>query len=430
MTDDPTCGPRLAPACYNSETTPLYDSFFLSDVKEEQLDIVVPTVHNWVERVYQAFGYTLPTGADEIALLAVREAGIHTTKKKKTKKGEASISPAEAEEDAVQDGVGDTRLDPTTREADMKAHTTVYDDLLFCVWTTKGPTRVQMAEVFRCTVDAGKRDKDALAMAIQCEGHLYQCQPGYHAKRKGHVALWVTSPPSTSDVLLARIARDYRRTFIDVSDAWIPGNGSMHGRWEFCVTNKNNTTIHVHWASEAAQVGTNAKSPWSTGCTALNHGFDSARYLLFKDRFNSAANKLKIPYLVVSSKYIRLYDEWLEALNGVRKMSFASLIPENLREMGAVIRTGGLVPCPSFTSGYLPSYMTEGFAKAVVAMADELVDAANTDPDGATKKRAALVKKYPHCGVNLATASSAELERLAGVLRGSLAQASLRLGPH
>ena len=103
---------------------------------------------------------------------------------------------------------------------------------------------------------------------------------------------------------------------------------------------------------------------WSTGCTVLAHARESDRYKTdFRGRWEAAPNKDEVPYLVVSSKYLVMYDDWQAEL---RKS------PGTKATVASVIKKAGIPLMPRGLTGRLPSIATEGFVKEVQAAIKEL----------------------------------------------------------
>ncbi len=113
---------------------------------------------------------------------------------------------------------------------------------------------------------------------------------------------------SKQHIVISRQATN-DNTFKELANADTPRNtkGGSFARGEF-VRDENNDTVHIHMATFDHNT--------SQGCTILAHQITTARYTHFKDTFNAAPNKQKIPYLVVSSEYVRLYDDWVKQVDG------------------------------------------------------------------------------------------------------------------
>ena len=112
---------------------------------------------------------------------------------------------------------------------------------------------------------------------------------------------------------------------------------------------------------------------WSAGCTVLHHHYfiknargayvpdpKATRYARFMQLYNGAANKKQIPYLVVSSQYVRSYAEWVRLLGQQ---------PGEEVKAESVILKDQLRPDPGNPGRYLPSFVTTQFARDVEALA-------------------------------------------------------------
>ncbi|EYF04073.1 LysM peptidoglycan-binding domain-containing protein [Chondromyces apiculatus] len=290
--------------------------------------VQLTTVHNWVEMVFKAFNLTLPTEAKKVALLGVREAGLGGT--------EANAA------------AGKNTESRSTRAAAMSTATT-YNDLLYVVWTDDDAAKTQKVEVFECTIDPGKT-ASALGTPYLLEGKEYLCRPGHHIPKKypgTDIALHIYTG-TYGKIKLAREATKAYRIFKDVASAKTTSN------WKF-VNTEDNSTIHMHFGGAGATVG-----GWSVGCTVLHHQRTSDRYKRFQAIYRAAANKTKIPYLVVSSQYTRLYAEWVKEVDKT---------PGQPAEPKSVIIQSALKSPRGKEGQYLPSIMTEDFANAVLDLA-------------------------------------------------------------
>jgi len=316
--------------------------------------VQLTTVHNWVELVYKAFGHALPTGTNEVALLGVREATLG---------GRGSLD--DREESAAGGDTSKVTFKRETRAAEMKVATT-WNDLLFVVWTDNDVKHTQHVEVYECTIDPGKGTNPA-GMPYLLEGKQYLCRPGSHLAGKypgSDIALHIYTD-TYGDVLLAREVTKKYRIFKDIACAKTPP------AWNFTRVEKGNSTIHMHFGSSSALVG-----GWSEGCTVLHHHLfiknkagkrvedpNAKRYKRFKEIYNGASNKKKIPYLVVSSQYTRLYGEWVKELDGK---------PGETPAPKTVILEKELKAPRGMAGQYLPSIMTEDFANAVLDLSTQL----------------------------------------------------------
>jgi len=92
----------------------------------------------------------------------------------------------------------------------------------------------------------------------------------------------------------------------------------------------------------------------------------------------AAANKQRIPYLVVSSEYVRSYGEWVKEVDKT---------PGQTPAPKTVIMADQLRSPQGVTGRYLPSIMTTEFANAVMAEAERISPLAAGPP---TKKSALL----------------------------------------
>jgi hypothetical protein len=89
------------------------------------------------------------------------------------------------------------------------------------------------------------------------------------------------------------------------------------------------------------------------------------RYQRFRSIYNHAANKAHIPYLIVSSRYVKTYAEWAKWLGAH---------PERAPAPRSVIREKGLVAPHHLAHHYLPSYMTQAYADKVLTHAKHMHD--------------------------------------------------------
>lgn len=309
-------------------------------------DFVMPTLHNWVEQVYKAFGQTFPTGAKELVLLGVREMSRTVAEGEEDDYGRSSREADRGDTSSHTSGSGNVSIIETT---------TRFDDLLFAVWTDTKPEDGTKARVYRCTLDAGSDLPGTTGTPYLLEGQAYLTKPGLHWGKPGSLHAYKGSYPT---ILLARDATKSARVFGGEENALVgPNRSAGPERWEFCAEEQNNT-IHIHWSKDTS---TQVKN-WSAGCTVLNYDKTGSVYQGFRDVFEAAANKSQIPYLVVSSSYVQLPDRW---------MAQAKQQPKYLGDPSSVISKSGLTMSPD-RSGYLPSIMTYSFAEAVLGLATAL----------------------------------------------------------
>jgi uncharacterized Zn-binding protein involved in type VI secretion len=319
--------------------------------------VQLTTVHNWAELVFKACGYTMPTGATEIAILGVREASLS---------GKGGEDTLEAEAAAGEtDKVTFTReeRDASFSKSAASAHATTWNDLLFIAYTDSTPAKAQHVEVFECTIDAGAFE-NAAGLPVTLEGKLYSARPGYHIPSRypgNDVALHLFYE-AYGKMALARECTGSYRSFTNIASA-----KNTATDWRFARV-EDNASIHMHFGSELGKVGN-----WSTGCTVLHHHYfikngsgarvpdpKATRYKRFMELYRGAANKQRIPYLVVSSKYVRSYAEWARLVDQS---------PGEVQKAESVIMKDKLVAAPGQAGRYLPSFVTEGFAKDVNALA-------------------------------------------------------------
>ncbi len=125
--------------------------------------VIMPSLHNWVEQVYKAFKQTFPTGANEVALLGVREMSRTAGKTQSEDTYSRGSRPAER---GAQTSKGDK--------------TTTFNDMLFAVWTESTPEHGTKARVYACTVDPSVDTSDSTGTPYLLEGKAYHTFPGQH----------------------------------------------------------------------------------------------------------------------------------------------------------------------------------------------------------------------------------------------------------
>lgn len=356
--------------------------------------VVEHSVYNWVELVYKAFGLEVPSDPKKVALLGVRESTFADN-------GGGTAADMLERERAAARSVGETAtttstqdLSAATRNADRfnrdkkgnaltdKDNSTVrFNDLLYMVWTKEGQAIDQQVEVFRCTIDPGFNETSTTGTPLLLEGHPYKCTPTSHKGVAGALQVYSGSAPN---IRLAREATKTKNVFTNIQDATLRGhayNGDQD--WLF-VADEANPSIHIHWSLDYGVDG--QVKNWSTGCTVLAHDDASDRYKKdFRGRWEAAPNKEEIPYLVVSSKYIVLYDDWSAALraNPGTKPTPASVIKlEGMPVMPGprpadaipggyavpAVPASGMAPPP----GRVPSIATVPFVEEVQRVIGEL----------------------------------------------------------
>ena len=353
--------------------------------------VVEHSVYNWVELVYQAFGREVPSGPKKVALLGVREStfadGGGADADAMTKK-EKAAGNAVGETDAIT-SVQDLRAvsrDADRFERDKKGNvltdkgssTVKFNDMLYMVWTNEGQSLDQHVEVFRCTIDPGFNEDSTTGTPLLLEGYPYKVKPTNHKGVAGALQIYSGSAPT---IRLAREATKTRNVFTNVKDAMVKGHeGNGNQPWLFC-TDEQNTSVHVHWSMDYGDDG--MVRNWSTGCTVLAHAAASARYKTdFRGRWEAAPNKEEIPYLVVSSKYLVMYDDWQAELRKSpgTKATVASVIKKAGIPLMPAAAAAGMIPGATpivpaglaAPGGRLPSIATDGFVKEVQAALKEL----------------------------------------------------------
>jgi uncharacterized Zn-binding protein involved in type VI secretion len=345
--DDASQSTLLVHAPAPPSTPPAQQEAHIVKPTTARAEVRLTTVHNWVETVFAAFGQTMPTGATELAILGVREASL----------GGAAKQSMVALEDAAGAGKTDqVNFTRSTRDANF-ADDPGWNDLLFVTYTDSTPAKTQHVDVYECTIDAGICE-NANGVPITLEGKLYGGIPGPHGSYPGNdicLHLFTGSPGQMA------VAREYTkkyRTFEYVASA-----ENALRNWLFCCVEPD-PGIHMHFGSETGRVYN-----WSAGCTVLHHHYflpghvldpNPTRYGHFRKTYLAASNKKKIPYLVVSSQYIRSYAEWAKLIDQDSTQATRNesvILKDKLREV------------PGAKGRYLPSFMQTAFAKAVLDLA-------------------------------------------------------------
>ena len=333
--------------------------------------VVEHSVYNWVELVYQAFGLEVPSDKKAVALLGVREStfadgadAAAAAMVKKEKAAANAVGETAAITEAQDLSAAPRAADRFTRDKKGNAQTgkddsiVKFNDMLYMVWTEEGQDIDQHVEVFRCTIDPGANESDTAGTPLLLEGYAYKAKPTSHKGKSGALQVYAGAAPT---IRLAREATKTRNVFTNVKDAMISAHGGNGNQPWLFVADEENTSIHVHWSLDYGDSG--VVKNWSTGCTVLAHARDSDRYKTdFRERWEAAPNKDSLPYLVVSSKYLVMYDDWQAEL---RKS------PGTKATVASVIKKSGipLMPAeaPAVATGRLPSIATEGFVKEVQA---------------------------------------------------------------
>lgn len=303
--------------------------------------VIMPSIHNWVEKVYAAFNQTFPTGANELALLGVREMSRTAGRSQSADTYSRNERPAER---GAQTSKGDS--------------TTTFNDLLFAVWTESTPAQGTKARVYSCTIDPSVESSGSTGTPYLLEGKAYHAFPGQH-KGQG-TGLHIFNGQHGS-IMVSREATKSVRVFRDIKSALVAPSSYGPKRWEFVGTEANDT-FHVHWSFDYQSTDHLTKN-WSAGCTVLMYAKANPTYTAFVSLIQGAANSSQIPYLVVSSAYVQLPDVWA---------SSAADDQNKLREPAYTLRASGLVRAPAPLPGWLPSTMTFRFAEQVLRLADDV----------------------------------------------------------
>lgn len=342
------------------------------------------TVHNWVENVFKVFGQALPTKPGEMAILGVRESSL-------TGKGTVE----QLEKSAAEGKVDEVDFSRTTRAEKLTTATT-FNDLLFVVYSDKDVADSQYVDVYECTIDAGKASSNPLGLSILLEGKMYYGKPGSHITSKysgNDIALHLSSGTAGK----IKLAREATKKYHLLSDIKSVGADGTFAKTE------DNGTIHMHFGTTSENVG-----GWSEGCTVLRHPLfkssdkpprkpdpKATRYQHFRDTFNGATNKSKIPYLVVSSKYTRSYEEWVEEAKKTQPATpkpKSVILVDKLETPKAIAELSlPSVASDALAERYLPSIATKAFADAVLAEATLL----EADAVQLKKDASAAGKKAP-----------------------------------
>ncbi len=91
---------------------------------------------------------------------------------------------------------------------------------------------------------------------------------------------------------------------------------------------------------------------------------DAKRYEDFGTTATTAANNQTVPYLIVSSKYVKSYAEWVKEVDKA---------PDVLPKPSSVLRRDGLeTPTNGAKGKYLPSFISKAFADEVNKQYDDL----------------------------------------------------------
>ena len=334
----------------------------------------IPTAYNWMELVYKAFKVEMPTAAKNAAMLGVRDGVLLKDDTHPTR--DENYFPSHGGSD------GRTALTPP---AGQDANETRFCDLLFCAIAPTDPADVQRVEAFQYTVDPGIVESNE-GMPLLLEGKLY-----YGANlARGHdgPALWlftsgqtikvarikapnVTTAPEGTAAQVAKLGA--HRTFTEIADADVFAGTPKEYAFvvdDPCGGASGDVAIFMHSSGDynesttkpTTTAGLTKVKNWSAGCSVLAHAGTSARYGDFVAVTISPApaNATKIPYLIVSNKYVLSYGEWIAKVQAH---------PEEKAKPSSVLRKEGLESPRGMDGQYVPSIMTVGFANAALSAA-------------------------------------------------------------
>lgn len=316
---------------------------------KSEVTIVQPTVYNWIELIYKAFGYTAPEAATEVTLLGMREATVGTS---------GAVDGGDLTRTTRATSRGKKVAGRKSRSLDS---TTTFDDLVGQMWTKSDAEKTQSTRLYGATIDPGGDEAGTPGTPYLLEGHRYQVRPGSH---NGKNALHIFSA-TYGKIMLLREATKAARIFATEPSAFTPP-GTWNAKtsawsrnpWEFCFEEAN-WSIHMHF-----YYGGEVVKDTSTGCTALKHTSGSETWLAFMKQCSGAANKNTMPYLVVSSRYIKTYKEWEKDAKAAQGKTLG---PES------VIRTEGIQRRKS-NKRALPSIVTPDFCEKIEALIKDLSD--------------------------------------------------------
>jgi uncharacterized Zn-binding protein involved in type VI secretion len=303
--------------------------------------VVHLTVHNWVQAVYKAFKVKFPTGRWQTATLAVREASMLSD----NVVSEAAVVRSERLAAQGKTATKESRRRATQHRSPRRQRVadsaTRYDDTLYIVWTPTKVSKRQKVEVFQCTVDPGVT-ASVNGMPYLLEGHEYRLINTLHrSDRYGSAALAYRILDKGKSVVTLVRTRDKR--YIDSAD-----DQSGPVLW-----NREDAAINMHFGGSGSTPTGEVVGPWSAGCTVLRHGLWSKRYRQFAS-ITQKSSDARRPYLVVSSKYIRLYHEWVAYCKGNPKKAKD---PKSVLKMGVLEKR-------EINGKYIPSLLDVKYAKA------------------------------------------------------------------
>jgi uncharacterized Zn-binding protein involved in type VI secretion len=309
--------------------------------------VVKFTVYNWVQAVYRAFRVKFPKASWKIAILGVREASMLTGA------GASESAVARAERLAAQGktsakgGSRKTKQTRVRRKQSVYSPETRFDDTLYVVWTPTRPNKKQKVEVFECTIDP-QVTENPNGQPYLLEGREYEVRHTMHKDYKygpnAHAFRVLDKGKPTITLLRTKQLR-----YVNSAD----DTTGIH--------NYEDAGINIHfWGSGSYGVGDEVGA-YSSGCTVLRHGLASKRY----QRFAQITLKCHDPgpYLVVSSKYVRLYHEWVAYCDGD---------PVKAKDPKSVLKMG-ILKNRALNGKYISSLLDVDYAKANPSRAKPLL---------------------------------------------------------
>jgi hypothetical protein len=304
------------------------------------VDITHFTVHNWVQAVYRAFKVKFPTKRWQTATLAVREASMLTGAVAEEDVARAERLAAQGKT-STKGGRRRAKLDRIGRAQSVNSPQTRYDDTLYIVWTPNKASKDQVVEVFQCTVDP-QVTASPNGQPYLLEGFQYRLTQTLHRSDKygggAHAYRILDKGKNTISLVRTREKR-----FIDSSD-----DQSGTGLWD-----DEDAAINMHFGGTVTSGVGEYVGGWSAGCTVLRHGLASKRYRRFITITQKSKDDYR-PYLVVSSKYVRLYHEWV---------AYCKEHPAMAQDPRSVLRMSNLKK-RELNGKYIPTLVDIDYAKA------------------------------------------------------------------
>jgi uncharacterized Zn-binding protein involved in type VI secretion len=302
--------------------------------------LVKLTVHNWVQAVYRAFKIKFPTKPWQTATLAVREASMLNANVKSEDAVVRAERLAAQGKTSAKGGSKKAKQNRASRKQSVAMNATRYDDTLYIVWTQSKASKSQKVEVFQCTVDPGIT-ASSYGQPYLLEGHEYQLHNTLHLSHKyGNQAYAYRILDKGRGAVT--LVRTHDKRYINSTD-----DRSGPVLW----TNMD-AAINMHFGGSAAGLVAETVGGWSAGCTVLRHGLWSKRYRRFVEITQKSKDTPR-PYLVVSSKYIRLFHEWVAYCKGD---------PKKAKDPKSILKMGELKD-REIKGRYIPSLLDVTYAK-------------------------------------------------------------------